>query len=92
MSQLENLTTTLIKMVANAILSYNMSLFIFPKALCHDIDSTLRKLCWGYPQKKEKKSIVYSSLAGIGYVPPRPIGALGLRNMEFHNRSLLAKF
>ncbi|XP_059454884.1 uncharacterized protein LOC132185076 [Corylus avellana] len=44
--------TTLIKLVANAIPTYLMSLFLLPKAWCSAINSGLRKFWWGYPQEK----------------------------------------
>jgi hypothetical protein len=44
--------STLIKTVANAMPSYSMSLFLFPKSLCKVIDSSLKKFWWGFPQDK----------------------------------------
>jgi hypothetical protein len=45
--------TTLIKSIANAILSYIVSLFLFSKNFCYDINSMLRKFWWGFPQDKK---------------------------------------
>jgi hypothetical protein len=80
--------TTLIKSVANATPVYTMSLFLPPKAIWLDIDSSLRKFWWGYPQ--EKKHCL--SLLGWNKIySPRCFGGLGLRQMEFLNKALLAK-
>ena len=74
--------TTLIKFVANATPVYTMSLFLLPKAIWLDIDSSLRKFWWGYPQ--EKKHCL--SLMGWNKIcAPRCFGGLGLRQMEFLN-------
>jgi hypothetical protein len=45
--------TTLIKMVANVLPCYTMSLFLLPKSFCQDIDSSLRKFWWGHPHEKK---------------------------------------
>jgi hypothetical protein len=79
---------TLIKSVANATPVYTMSLFLPPKAIWLDINSSLRKFWWVYPQ--EKKHCL--SLLGWNKIySPRCFGGLGLRQMEFLNKALLAK-
>lgn len=80
--------TTLIKTVANAMRSYSMSLFLFPKALCQSIDSSLRKFWWGFPQDKRHN---ISLLSWNRICTPIAAGGLSLRLMECQNLSLLAK-
>ena len=45
--------TTLAKSVANAIMTYLMSIFLLPKSFCGVISSRLRKFWWGFPQDKK---------------------------------------
>jgi hypothetical protein len=59
--------STLIKTVANAMPSYSMSLFLFPKPLCKVIDSAIRKFWWGFPQEKQHSLFCW---AGTESAPP----------------------
>ncbi|GLT60898.1 hypothetical protein SLA2020_336390 [Shorea laevis] len=80
--------TTLIKSVANATPVYTMSAFFLPKAIWLDIDSSLRKFWWGYPQEKKH---CLSLMGWKNICKPICLGGLGLRQMEFLNKALLAK-
>ena len=44
----------LIKMIAQAIPTYTMSMFKLPKTLCDSINSTLAKYLWGQTKDKNK--------------------------------------
>jgi hypothetical protein len=80
--------TTLIKYVVNAIPTYLMSLFLFPKSLYASINSSIRKFWWGYPQEKNHS---LSLLAWDNICKPKSLGGLGIRTMEAINNSLLAR-
>ncbi|XP_059451121.1 uncharacterized protein LOC132181912 [Corylus avellana] len=80
--------TTLLKLVANAIPTYIMSLFLLPKSLCSNINAGLRKFWWGFPQDK-KHNLSFLSWENI--CKPKVLGGLGIRSMEFLNNSLLAR-
>lgn len=65
-----------------------MSLFLFPKSFCIDLDAMLRNFRWGFPQDKEKNLTLLSwkSICTL-----KSIGGLGIITMEFQNRALLSK-
>ena len=80
--------TTLVKSVVNAIPTYLMSLFLFPKSLCVSINSSIRKFLWGYLQDKKH---CLSLLSWENICKPKSLGGLGIRTMEVINNSLLAR-
>ena len=49
----------LIKVVAQAILTYTMSVFKLPKSLCEDLTSMIRNFWWG--QRTDKRKIAWMS-------------------------------
>jgi hypothetical protein len=79
---------SLIKLVANDIPSYLMSLFLLPKSLCLEINSVLRKFWWGFPQDKKH---YLSFLSWEKICQPKALRGLGICSMEFINNSLLAR-
>jgi hypothetical protein len=80
--------TTLVKSIANAIHTYIMSLFLLPKYFWLEINTLIRKFWWGFPQDKNHN---LSFLSWDNICSPKALGGLGLRSMEFHNSSLLAR-
>jgi hypothetical protein len=80
--------TTLIKSVVNAIPTYLMSLFLLPKSLCASINSSIRKLWWGYPQEKNHS---LSLIAWDNICKQKSLGGLGIWTIEATNNSLLAR-
>jgi hypothetical protein len=65
-----------------------MSLFLFPKSFCLDLDSILRKFWWDFPQEKKKNLTL---LPWKSICTPKYVGGLGIRTMELQNRALLSK-
>jgi hypothetical protein len=80
--------STLIKTVANAMPSYSMSMFLFPKPLCKVIDLAIRKFWWGFPQEKSHNLFL---LGWNRICSPIDVGGLGFRIMECQNSALLSK-
>ena len=80
--------TTLIKVVANSILAYIMSIFLRPKGFCQDLNSILRKFWWGFPPNKSHNLTL---LAWDNICKPKYLGGLGIRSLDTMNLSLLAK-
>jgi hypothetical protein len=80
--------TTLLKSVANAIPTYLMFIFLFLKSICSDIDTTLLKFWWGFPQEKKHN---LSFLSWHSICQPKALGGLGIRSMELLNKALLSR-
>jgi hypothetical protein len=79
-----------VKSVANAILTYIMSLFLLPKTLCSAINYGLRKFWWGFPHDKKKHSL--SLLSWDNICKLKCLGDLGIWFMASLNNALLARF
>ena len=77
----------LIKAVAQAILTYAMSLFKLPTNLCHVIQSTINRFWWGYTTGKKKVHWVNSEML----CKTKNMEGLGFREMEAFNDASLAK-
>ncbi|CAL2227338.1 unnamed protein product [Prunus armeniaca] len=77
----------LIKSVAQAVLSYPMSVFLFPNGFCKEIDSILANFEWGQSQQSNK--IHWISWKDLGM--PKNEGGMGFRNLKDFNVALLAK-
>ncbi|XP_038713390.1 uncharacterized protein LOC120007259 [Tripterygium wilfordii] len=76
-----------IKAVLQAIPTYAMQLFKFPKNLCNEMDNVLRKVWWGNNAKNNPKSwLPWSKLCEA-----KKDGGMGFRNFEAFNDALLAK-
>ncbi|XP_038695403.1 uncharacterized protein LOC119992679 [Tripterygium wilfordii] len=76
-----------IKSVLQAIPTYAMQLFQFPKSLCTEVDQILRKVWWGDNSKSTYKAwLSWSKLC-----ESKKNGGMGFRNIEAFNEALLAK-
>ena len=77
----------LIKVVAQAILTYTMSCFKLPDSLCDEMMGMIRNFWWG--QKKEERKIAWLSWQKM--CEPKCDGGLGFKNLKWFNMALLAK-
>ena len=77
----------LIKVVAQAILTYTMSCFKLPYSLCDEMMGMIRNFWWG--QKKEERKIAWLSWQKM--CEPKCDGGLGFKNLKWFNKALLAK-
>ncbi|KAM2244521.1 hypothetical protein ACFXTI_005579 [Malus domestica] len=77
----------LIKAVVQAIPAYPMSVFKFPKAVCHDLDSLIAEFWWGSVGDHRKTHWVSKHTLGLS----KKDGGLGFRNFGDFNDALLAK-
>nr|XP_023879265.1 uncharacterized protein LOC111991705 [Quercus suber] len=77
----------LIKIVAQAILTYTMGIFKIPKTLCDTINSTLAKYWWG--QTKNEKKIHWINWKKLCTLEKK--GGMGFRDIQAFNLALLAK-
>jgi hypothetical protein len=64
-----------------------MSVFLFPKALCSEINSLMQKFWWGHKEKEKK--IAWMSWSKMGN--SKGIGGMGFRDFTCFNKALLAK-
>ncbi|XP_042974842.1 uncharacterized protein LOC122306478 [Carya illinoinensis] len=77
----------LIKVVLQAVPTYTMSVFLFPKRLCTELNSLLAKFWWG--NQKNRKWINWGSWDRLGQQKHK--GGIVFRNIEYFNLALLAK-
>jgi hypothetical protein len=77
----------LIKAVAQAILTYCMSVFLMPKILCKEIEGMMQRFWWGHKDNNSK--IHWMSWERMGVSKAQ--GGLGFRDLEIFNKALLAK-
>ena len=77
----------LIKAVAQAILTYTVSCFKLPDALCEDLTSMIHNFWWG--QRKDEKKIAWLSWEKM--CEPKVNGGMGFKKLQQFNLALLAK-
>ena len=77
----------LIKTVAQAILTYSMSMFKIPKKVCDDINSALGKYWWG--QTWDEKKIHWIKWSKL--CKPKGRGGMGFRDIHAFNLAMIAK-
>jgi hypothetical protein len=77
----------LLKAVIKAILTYNMSIFQMPKALCSKINSLIQKFWWSHQRKNS--GIPWMSWSRMGVTKTK--GGMGFRDFHYFNKALLAK-
>ncbi|KAH9685108.1 reverse transcriptase domain-containing protein [Citrus sinensis] len=77
----------LIKVVAQAVPAYAMSVFKIPSTLCEDIQKAMAKFWWG--NKKEKNGIHWARWERMSHAKHR--GGLGFRDISSFNQALVAK-
>ena len=78
---------TLIKLVAQAIPTYSMSIFKIPRSVCEDINSVLAKYWWG--QTRSEKKIHWINWKRS--CTPKNKGGMGFRDINAFNLAMLAK-
>jgi hypothetical protein len=79
---------TLIKSVAQSTPLYCMSSFKFPKGLCDELDSIVRKFWWN-PHKNGNR--LCTPVAWLELCKPLLEGVLGFRTFESFNEAMIAK-
>ena len=77
----------LIKIVAQAIPTYSMSMFKFPKKICDDINLALAKYWWG--QTRNERKIHWINWGKL--CKPKDKGGMGFRDIHAFNLAMLAK-
>jgi ribonuclease HI len=77
----------LVKAVVQAIPSYCMSVFLFPKTLSLEINSLMQGFWWGH--KERDRRIPWMSWSKMGM--SKTLGGMGFRDLTCFNKALLAK-
>jgi len=77
----------LLKVVVQAIPTYNMSVFLLPVTLCKELNRMMQEFWWGHMSNNSKIHLM--SWEKIGYV--KSVGGLGYRDLTMFNKALLAK-
>jgi hypothetical protein len=77
----------LLKAVIQAIPTYCMSVFLFPKKLCNELNSLMKKFWWSSHGKE--KGIHWMSWEKMGF--SKSAGGMGFRDFISFNKALLAK-
>ena len=77
----------LIKVVAQAIPMYTMSVFKIPDMLCKELNSPMGKFWWG--QKDRERKMAWISWERL--CPPKAEGGMGFRDLKAFNLALLTK-
>lgn len=77
----------LIKTVANAIPTFPMMCFMFPKKTCQDLDNMISNFRWG--QKENEGRIHWKTWKNLSFT--KRDGELGFKDFSCFNRALLAK-
>lgn len=77
----------LIKAVIQAILTYNTSVFLHPKALSNDLNLMMQKFWWGH--RSNDNRIHWMSCEKLGVAKAN--GGMGFRDLGIFNQALLAK-
>ena len=77
----------LIKIVAQAIPTYSMSMFKFPKKICDDINLALAKYWWG--QTRNERKIHWINWGKL--CKPKDKGGMSFRDIHAFNLAMLAK-
>lgn len=77
----------LIKSVGQAIPTYAMSMFKFPKGLCDEITRCFSQFWWG--SSEEKKKIHWCKLSKLCL--PKCLGGMNFRDLRGFNQALIAK-
>jgi hypothetical protein len=77
----------LLKAVVQAIPTYSMSIFLFPKELCKEINSIVQRFWWGHKENENK--IHWMSWEKLGR--PKTQRGMGFRDLTSFNKALLAK-
>jgi len=77
----------LIKVVAQTIPTYIISLFKLPKELCHTIQSSIIRFLWRHKQKNRKTHWIKAS----HFCTSEDDGGLGFLDSDLFNDALLAK-
>lgn len=77
----------LIKVVAQAIPTYEMSVFRLPASVCDDLTRPIRQYWWGVENGKRKMAwLIWDKM-----ILPKSKGGMGFRGMCAFNQALLAK-
>ena len=77
----------LIKVVVQAIPTYTMSCFKIPIGLCSEIESLVKKFCWG--QRGERRKIHWVKWESL--CQPKKEGGMGFKDLALFNDALLSK-
>lgn len=83
----QRLAKNLIKVIAQATLTYTMSCFNLPDSLCQELSSMISNFLWG--QKTNERKI--SWVAWDKMCNPKAVGGMGFRDLKAFNLALLAK-